>query len=316
MIREPKSFSAKILLFGEYAILGDGLALAIPHGSRNGRLRFSDSLESNVEHLNSNVELLKLLDFIEHEGDIEGFNTDLFHHDLSRGLIFDSNIPKGYGLGSSGALCAALYHGYIQDNIDLANPGKVGIFKIISAMKRLENFFHGTSSGFDPLVSYIGQPLLRKLNGDIDALELKHFNDWDLRIFLVDSGLKRSTQPLVEAFNQRCVDPYFKESFESQFISSNNNAIFSFLKGDDEKVLENMKRISNYQLQNMSFAIPENMKQLWQNGIDTNDYYLKLCGAGGGGAFVGFTNNIEKISEVIPENMFWLVENRKAVSAE
>jgi len=27
-------------------------------------------------------------------------------------LLFDSNIPQGYGLGSSGALVAAIYHQY------------------------------------------------------------------------------------------------------------------------------------------------------------------------------------------------------------
>jgi mevalonate kinase len=29
--------------------------------------------------------------------------------------------------------------------------------------------------------------------------------------------------------------------------------------------------------------IPEQFHAIWQKGIDTNDYYLKLCGSGGGG---------------------------------
>ena len=40
--------------------------------------------------------------------------------------------------------------------------------------------------------------------------------------------------------------------------------------------------------------IPESFHQLWQKGIETNDYYLKLCGSGGGGFILGFTQDFEK----------------------
>ena len=34
--------------------------------------------------------------------------------------------------------------------------------------------------------------------------------------------------------------------------------------------------------------IPEQFHGIWQKGIDTNDYYLKLCGSGGGGYILRF----------------------------
>jgi mevalonate kinase len=40
--------------------------------------------------------------------------------------------------------------------------------------------------------------------------------------------------------------------------------------------------------------IPEQFHSVWQRGIDTNDYYLKLCGSGGGGYILGFTKDLEK----------------------
>jgi mevalonate kinase len=40
--------------------------------------------------------------------------------------------------------------------------------------------------------------------------------------------------------------------------------------------------------------IPEQFHTLWQKGLDTNDYYLKLCGSGGGGYILGFTEDLEK----------------------
>jgi mevalonate kinase len=39
--------------------------------------------------------------------------------------------------------------------------------------------------------------------------------------------------------------------------------------------------------------IPEQFHAIWQNGIDTNDYYLKLCGSGGG-YILGFTEDLER----------------------
>jgi mevalonate kinase len=38
----------------------------------------------------------------------------------------------------------------------------------------------------------------------------------------------------------------------------------------------------------------EQFHAIWQNGIDTNDYYLKLCGSGGGGYILGFTEDLER----------------------
>jgi mevalonate kinase len=40
--------------------------------------------------------------------------------------------------------------------------------------------------------------------------------------------------------------------------------------------------------------IPKIYQKLWQEGIDSNAYYLKLCGSGGGGFILGFTEDIEK----------------------
>ena len=40
--------------------------------------------------------------------------------------------------------------------------------------------------------------------------------------------------------------------------------------------------------------IPDKFKKLWKEGIDSNSYYLKLCGSGGGGFILGFTENYEQ----------------------
>jgi mevalonate kinase len=40
--------------------------------------------------------------------------------------------------------------------------------------------------------------------------------------------------------------------------------------------------------------IPKLYRKLWKDGIDSNSYYLKLCGSGGGGYILGFTKDLEK----------------------
>jgi mevalonate kinase len=45
--------------------------------------------------------------------------------------------------------------------------------------------------------------------------------------------------------------------------------------------------------------IPQNFQSLWQRGIETNDYYLKLCGSGGGGYILGFTPDFKKAQKAL-----------------
>ena len=40
--------------------------------------------------------------------------------------------------------------------------------------------------------------------------------------------------------------------------------------------------------------IPDQFQSIWKKGIESGDYYLKLCGSGGGGYILGFTRDYEK----------------------
>jgi mevalonate kinase len=45
------------------------------------------------------------------------FDLAELKNDVETGMYFDSSIPQGYGVGSSGALVAAIYDRYAQDKI-------------------------------------------------------------------------------------------------------------------------------------------------------------------------------------------------------
>ena len=45
--------------------------------------------------------------------------------------------------------------------------------------------------------------------------------------------------------------------------------------------------------------IPAQFHELWKQGLDTNDYYLKLCGSGGGGYILGFAADFDKAQKAL-----------------
>ena len=45
------------------------------------------------------------------------FDLDAFSNDIEGGMYFDSSIPQGYGVGSSGALVASIYDRYASEKI-------------------------------------------------------------------------------------------------------------------------------------------------------------------------------------------------------
>ena len=51
------------------------------------------------------------------ETSLVSFNFNNFKKDLYNGMYFDSSIPQGYGVGSSGALVASVYDKYATDKI-------------------------------------------------------------------------------------------------------------------------------------------------------------------------------------------------------
>ena len=106
-------FYSKILLFGEYGIIEDSKGLSIPYNFFNGALKISEL--SDEESKKSNLILSQFSSYLK----TFDINLDLnsFDKHIEKGMYFDSSIPKGYGVGSSGALVAAVYEKYANNKI-------------------------------------------------------------------------------------------------------------------------------------------------------------------------------------------------------
>ena len=287
-----KRFSAKILLFGEYGLLYGADALAIPFPKFGGSRKFAGETkdqaildsQSEIQQFFSTFEAANLNNRLHFPLQLEALQKD-----LQQGLYFNSDIPVQYGLGSSGALCAALFdrYGTFQKKEDNSFDNNL-LQHLKKDFSLLESSFHGRSSGIDPLVSFVNQPLLFS-SGMIELPEIKTSFD-DFSVFLIDTKIKSSTAPLVSLFNKKMEKPIFKKRFENNFLPANNNAIQAFLKGNKQELFFQLKQISAFQSEHFSEMIPESFKKLFKKSAE-NDTPVKLLGSGGGGFLLAFAEN-------------------------
>jgi mevalonate kinase len=296
-MQDSPLFYAKILLFGEYGIIKDAMGLSIPYNFYKGAFKQTDA--PGEKECNSNQHLRKYLAHLKalsQTGALPApMNLEAFEADLDNGLFFDSSIPQGFGVGSSGALVAAIYDRYavapIHAERDLTRENIVKLKEVFSHM---ESYFHGKSSGIDPLICYLNLPLLIKSKDDLGAVEIPVFEPGKGAIFLLNSGQPGETQPMVSIFLEKMKHEGFRNMLKNQFVKYNDACIQGFLKGDVKSLFKNLKQLSGLLLENFTPMIPDSFHELWKKGIDTNAYYLKLCGSGGGGFILGFTRDLEK----------------------
>lgn len=278
------TFPSKVLLLGEYTILSGSKAIALPYYAFQGAWSF-DKTESEARESSRK----SLLSFIE-KSNVTSVDLARMRKDYEDGIWFDSSIPQGFGLGSSGAIIAAIYQKY-------GNP--VGVIEEDKfELARLEDFFHGSSSGLDPLLSHIQKPLLIHSFNEVEILKespsLKGF-------FLVNTGKPRQTGPLVNIYQEKMKDPEFKKGCAEILAREVDFAIDALLKGDQEILFHHLWHISKFQWDFFPEMIPTRERALWSKGLETGDYVLKLCGAGGGGFILGHSKklSIEEIRDLL-----------------
>ncbi|MFN8275438.1 MAG: mevalonate kinase [Flavobacteriaceae bacterium] len=291
-------FYSKILLFGEYGIIKDSKGLSIPYNFYNGALK-SDG-NTSAEAVRSNENLKRFAAHLEtlqtEQPDLVQFDIQALKNDIAQGMYFDSSIPQGYGVGSSGALVAAVYDKYAQNKITvLENLTREKLLQLKNIFGQMESFFHGKSSGLDPLNSYLSIPILINSKDNIEATGIPtQSRTGKGAVFLLDSGIVGETAPMVNIFMENLKDQGFRSMLKNQFVKYTDACVENFLGGDLKSLFSNTKKLSKVVLNHFKPMIPEEFHGIWQKGIDTNDYYLKLCGSGGGGYILGFTEDLEK----------------------
>jgi len=271
---DERAFKAKLLLFGEYTIIEGSQALAVPQARYFGEWAWAEKEDRAALQ----QELPQFAAWLKEKTEV--IDSQRFQQDLAQGLYFKSNIPTGYGLGSSGALVAALYERY---GVPEKHKSLSELKEILAA---LEGFFHASSSGIDPFISYLDCPVLRTESGALEALPTL---DWPegFRFFLIDTGKPRKTGPLVQSFLERCESADYLEFIRTTLKPLVGQAIQAFLKGDWLQLWANTGEISRLQLLHFQKMIPAAFLPIWESSLHSDSFRIKLCGAGGGGFLLG-----------------------------
>ncbi|MDO6515694.1 mevalonate kinase family protein [Zobellia uliginosa] len=296
-------FYSKILLFGEYGIIKDSKGLSIPYNFFKGALKTDENPSDTARK--SNASLREYVGYLEmvhkNSPDLVSFDFDALKADVARGMYFDSSIPQGYGVGSSGALVAAIYDKYAQDKITvLENLTREKLLRLKEIFGKMESFFHGKSSGLDPLNSYLSIPILINSKDNIESTSIPTQNPQGKgAVFLLDSGSTGETAPMVQIFMEKMKQEGFRNMLKDQFIKHTDACVEDFVSGNVKSLFGNLKQLSHVVLDNFKPMIPVKFHDLWKKGIETNDYYLKLCGSGGGGYILGFAQDLEKAKKAL-----------------
>jgi mevalonate kinase len=293
-----RTFPAKLLLFGEHVLLQGATALAVPVPRFSGqwvqqtegeRPRQWQQLKDIIERLAAASDLI----------DVAQLTLD-----VEMGWHFASNIPEGYGLGSSGALCAALLDRYAVER-----PVVQDLVALKWDLARLESTFHGQSSGIDPLTSWANQPLIIRNKTEVDLVQPPA---WRLgapapKVFLLDTQQPRQTGPLVTWFQAQCTDnQLFKDHLQKVWLPVHEAMIAAWLQADTDAFWTHLRQVSAIQYAWMEPMLPQSeaLRELWQLGLREPDQHfnVKICGAGGGGFVLGFTEDTGFVEHWVKEN--------------
>jgi mevalonate kinase len=273
-------YPAKILLFGEYGIVKGSKGIAFPLNT------FSGELKKGKSHLSSD-----LSSFVDHIKRSKILNRELDLHrlenDIQNNLIFESNIPQGYGVGSSGALCAAVFGEYAKNFRRESEYDSNDLGYIQELMAMMESFFHGKSSGLDPLISFINLPLLIQNSQQVSIVEKPNLTFMG-QFYLLDTKIQRKTSPLVHQFLKDCSDEKYLDGID-KYMNLTNLIIDDLLNLNKQSFVERFKDVSRLQYIYFEKMIPSSLKDIWLSGLENKEYYMKLCGAGGGGFFLVYS---------------------------
>jgi len=272
-LKPARPFPAKLLVSGEFTVIRGGDALAIPFP------KFAGIWERGAE---PDTSLLPLVQYLQK---IDYIDSGRLHDDILEGWQFRSTIPPGYGLGSSGALSAALVYHYgreISEDTGILQKQLAGV----------EDYFHGTSSGFDPLVSYKGQGIawigksLVRVPDPLSSGPLMSF------LYVIDSGMARGHIHAISWYLEQLKQPVFLPVVE-ELNDLNHRLVQAWFEQDLQAAEDLFFQVSGLQWKWFQPLITAGVAGIWQKGLESGKYAVKLCGKGGGGYYLLWSKDPE-----------------------
>lgn len=288
-----RRYPAKVLLFGEYSVIVGSEALALPVHQFGAEWDFTAVANDSHHQLSLLLAYLKSSVF----KPSQFLNINGFKDALDQGIYLKSNIPNGYGLGSSGSVCAAVF-----DRFKSQQASELSQSELRFVLSQMENYFHGNSSGLDPLVSFLDKPVIVQPNQHISVVENGSGFHKGIDVYVYDSGMPRKTEPLVKHFKDKLNDPEFEKLIKIDL----NPLVHSLIEGwltNENAVFEKMRKLSEWQIRYLPELFPESILELIDKMHAHHNFIFKLCGAGGGGFYLVFTQKGTPVPSIINQGL-------------
>lgn len=294
LLYNHRTYASKLLLFGEYTVLTGSKSLAIPFD--NFDLRIAQNGKNNFEGIVEDFfHFLSEQDFSPFS---IRFRASSYRNFFEKGYFLQSNIPIGYGLGSSGAVTAAVYELFFEKS-----PASPSLKEMKMLLASIENFFHGQSSGMDPLIIFLDEALISHPDRSIERFSFNPAVFGEQQVALIDSGTGRSTSKYVNIFRKKLEDIPYRDGYIRELTRVNNRIIEGISSQRYfPELFELLKEISSIQFNAFSEMIPAaTIRDIWKTTLSNDKHAVKLCGAGGGGFFFLFSYDLQAIQSQFPE---------------
>lgn len=291
------SAPAKIILFGEHAVVYNKPAIAIP--VMDVRAFVTIETDSNLD-----APVIQANDFeIEYSFNKKSVPTKIEHivravqlvKDKSKSdypykgwrLSLSSEIPIARGMGSSAATSVALIkalYKFLEKELSQS--------LLIDLSYELEKIHHGTPSGIDNTVISLENPILFQKGRGFDMFHSKTFH-----FVIGDTGIGKKTATIVNEVARRYQKnrASCKSIFEA--IGSVSSQGLDALRSGQKEKLGRLMNLNQSLLDELGVSSPE-LDHLIHESHENGALGAKLCGAGKGGCMVALAESLGMAGDI------------------